>query len=107
MYQILNVVPTVLPKPSALQQPDDTQRPLVENHSLHMQSIEAASSTITPRITGSTELAEIFSQFGMDLWDRCLIKLGETIMKVAEKVLDCIEYEASPVRANIRICLGM
>ncbi|KIM98634.1 hypothetical protein OIDMADRAFT_56981 [Oidiodendron maius Zn] len=105
---VLKLLQAVLPKPSALQQPEEGTWPIIEKYLPQIQSLEAAYNRAKPKIAGSFELAEIFSQFGVDLYDRGLIKVGEKLMKSAEDILDSIAFDnSSPVRTNIHIVIGM
>ncbi|KAG4415580.1 hypothetical protein IFR04_011300 [Cadophora malorum] len=104
----LKMLEAVLPKASALQQPAEGMWPAIEKYLPHIQSIAAAYDRSKPKIAGSVQFAEMLSQYGIDLYDRNLIKIGEILMKTAEEVLDTIDFDpASSVRTNIHIVIGM
>ena len=72
--------------------------------------MEDAYSRAEPPLIISIELADMFAQFGMDLYDRGLIKVDETLVKTAENVLDALgvgQDNFLQLRTNIHICIGM
>lgn len=104
----LRLLQAALPEASALQKPDDHTWLTIEKYIPQIQGIESAYKRAEPKMEGSLALATMFSQFGIDLYDRGLIKVGESFMKSAEEILESMPLEGTlSLRANIHINVGM
>jgi tetratricopeptide (TPR) repeat protein len=98
----------VFPRPSPLQQPEPDKWPLIQTYLPQLLSLEKAFRQTQPPIEGSTELAVLLSDVGLNAWDRGLGYEAKNLLQTAEAVLDSIGCdEWAMERSDIHVLLGI
>lgn len=106
--QAVALVREVFPQSSPVQQPTPERWPEYQRLLPHLHTLHDAFYATKPHIIGSTDLAKILSDAGMDQHERGITKEGLLLLKTAEDVLDSISYDPESVmRADIHAVIAM
>jgi tetratricopeptide (TPR) repeat protein len=106
--QAVALVREVFPQSSPLQQPTPDRWPEYQRLLPHLHTLHDAFYKMKPQIKGSTDLAKILSDAGMDQHERGITKEGLLLLRTAEDVLDSIASDPQDVmRADIHAVIAM
>ena len=95
------------PQPSPIQVPEPQKWPVCRRYLPHVLSIKRLWQTGFIEIPPSLKLAELISDAGIDLWERCLTVEGLDLLRSAEAILDQGEFQEDRLRANIHVVVSL
>lgn len=105
--QAFLLVRTRFPTASPIQVPEPDKWPICRKYLLHVLSMRKLFKNKTVAISPSPDLARLFSDGGIDLWERGLTPEGLELLYSAEEILDEIHSEDLMLRANIHVIISL
>ncbi|ETI22747.1 hypothetical protein G647_06823 [Cladophialophora carrionii CBS 160.54] len=95
------------PRPSPIQVPEPHKWPTCRRYLPHILSIKRLWQTGLVEIPPSVKMAELISDAGIDLWERCLTVEGLELLRSAEAILDQGDFQEDHLRANIHVVVSL
>lgn len=95
------------PRPSAIQVPEPEKWPICRQYLPHVLSIKRLWQSGLVEISPSIKLAQLISDAGIDLWERCLTTEGLELLRSAEAILDQGGFQEDLLRANIHVVVSL
>ena len=106
--QAFSLVRSRFPTASPIQVPEPEKWQICKKFLPHVLSIQRLMLGKWINLEPSVELAQLFSDGGIDLWERGLTTEGLDLMKSAEAVLDQISsHKFQLLRANIHVIISL
>ncbi len=106
--QAFTLVRSRFPTASPIQVPEPEKWQTCKKYLPHVLSIQRLMLGKWINVEPSVELAQLFSDGGIDLWERGLTMEGLHLMKSAEAVLDQISsYQFQLLRASIHVIISL
>lgn len=105
--QAFLLVRTRFPTASPIQVPEPDKWPICRKYLLHVLSLRKLFKNKAVEISPSLDLARLFSDGGIDLWERGLTHEGLELLYSAEEILDQICSEDFMLRANIHVVISL
>jgi tetratricopeptide (TPR) repeat protein len=95
------------PLPSPIQVPEPSKWPAFRRYLPHVLSLRKIFTGNILEITPSIELARLFSDSGIGLWEQGMTNEGLDLLKSAEAILDRLECSEDLLRANIHVIISL
>lgn len=105
--QAFLLVRTRFPTASPIQVPEPEKWPTCRKYLLHVLSLRKLFNNKAVEISPSLDLARLFSDGGIDLWERGLTQEGLELLHSAENILDQIGSADAMLRANIHVIISL
>ena len=105
--QAFELVRKIFPLPSPIQVPEPAKWPVCKEYLPHVLHLQSVITKIMPSITPSIETAQLLSDGGIDLWERGMTSEGLRLLKSAEAILDRLDTDNPPLRANIDVIINL
>ena len=106
--QVFSLVRSRFPSASPIQVPEPEKWPTCKKYLPHVLSIQRLTRGTLIHLPFSEELARLFSDGGIDLWERGLTTEGLELMKSAESILGPLSVEKSQLlRADIHVLISL
>ena len=105
--QAYELIRKKFPLPSPIQVPEPAKWPACKEYLSHVRRLENVVTTALPSIAPSVRLAQLFSDGGINLWERGMTSEGLRLLKSAEAILDRLESDESLLRANIHVIINL
>jgi tetratricopeptide (TPR) repeat protein len=106
--QVFSLVRSRFPSASPIQVPEPEKWPTCKKYLPHVLSIQRLTLGTLIHLSFSEELAKLFSDGGIDLWERGLTTEGLELMKSAESVLGSLSVEKFQLlRADIHVIISL
>lgn len=107
IHQAFLLVRTCFPTASPIQVPEPEKWPTCRKYLLHVLSLRKLFNKKAIRIAPSADLAQLFSDGGIDLWERGLTQEGLELLYTAEDILNEINSDDDNLRANIHVIISL
>ena len=95
------------PLPSPIQVPEPSKWPACRRYLPHVLSLRKIFTGHMLEIPPSIKLAQLFSDGGIDLWERGMTNEGLDLLKSAEAILDQLDCREDMLRANIHVIISL
>jgi hypothetical protein len=105
--QAFLLVRTSFPTASPIQVPEPEKWPICRKYLLHVLSLRKLFNRKAVDIAPSLDLARLFSDGGIDLWERGLTQEGLELLRSAEDILDQIHSTDVLLRASIHVVISL
>lgn len=106
--QVFSLVRSRFPSASPIQVPEPEKWPTCKKYLPHVLSIQRLTLGTLIHLPFSEELAKLFSDGGIDLWERGLTTEGLKLMKSAESILDLLSVDKFQLlRADIHVIISL
>ena len=105
--QAFHLIRTRFPLPSPIQIPEPFKWPTCRRYLPHVLSLRKIYTGHILEIPPSLELAQLFSDGGIDLWERGMTNEGLDLLKSAEEMLDKLDCGEDLLRANIHVIISL
>jgi tetratricopeptide (TPR) repeat protein len=105
--QAFLLVRTRFPTASPIQVPEPEKWPICRKYLLHVLSMRKLFNNKAIGIAPSLDLAQLFSDGGIDLWERGLTQEGLELLYTAEDILNEINSSDDNLRANIHVIISL
>ncbi|KAF7504984.1 hypothetical protein GJ744_001505 [Endocarpon pusillum] len=106
--QVFSLVRSRFPSASPIQVPEPEKWPTCKKYLPHVLSIQRLTHGTLIHLPFSEELAKLFSDGGIDLWERGLTTEGLKLMKSAESILDLLSVDKFQLlRAGIHVIISL
>lgn len=105
--QAFLLVRTSFPTASPIQVPEPEKWPICRKYLLHVLSLRKLFNRKAVDIAPSLDLARLFSDGGIDLWERGLTQEGLELLRSAEDILDQIHSTDVLLRASIHVIISL
>lgn len=106
--QVFLIVRSRFPSASPIQVPEPDKWPMCKKYLPHVLSLQRLLLGNLIDVEPSVELARLFSDGGIDLWERGLTTEGLDLLKSAESILDRLDSgDFQPLRADIHVIVSL
>jgi hypothetical protein len=105
--QAFLLIRTRFPAASPIQVPEPEKWPICRRYLLHVLSLRRLVINKAVEIAPSVDLARLFSDGGIDLWERGLTKEGLELLHSAENILDQVDSTEDLLRASIHVVISL
>lgn len=105
--QAFLLIRTRFPAASPIQVPEPEKWPICRRYLLHVLSLRRLVINKAVEIVPSVDLARLFSDGGIDLWERGLTQEGLELLHSAENILDQVGSAENLLRANIHVIISL
>jgi tetratricopeptide (TPR) repeat protein len=106
--QVFSLVRSRFPSASPIQMPEPEKWPTCKKYLPHVLSIQRLTFGTLIQLPISEELARLFSDGGIDLWERGLTTEGLELIKSAESILGQLSVEKFQLlRADIHVIISL
>ncbi len=106
--QVFSLVRSRFPSASPIQVPEPEKWPTCKKYLPHVLSIQRLTLGTLIQLPLSEELAKLFSDGGIDLWERGLTTEGLELMKSAESILGLLSVDKFQLlRADIHVIISL
>ena len=106
--QVFSLVRSRFPSASPIQVPEPEKWPTCKKYLPHVLSIQRLTLGTLIHLPFSEELAKLFSDGGIDLWERGLTTEGLELMKSAESILGLLSVDKFQLlRADIHVIISL
>lgn len=95
------------PQASPIQVPEPEKWPICRKYLPHVLSLRKLYLGTVVEIEPSVKLARLFSDGGIDLWERGLTNEGLDLLGSAETILDELDCDENLLRANINVIISL
>ncbi len=106
-FQAYELVRKKFPLPSPIQVPEPAKWPACREYLPHVLHLVNVTTNLLPSILPSVKLARLFSDGGINLWERGMTSEGLRLLKSAEAILDRLENDESHLKANIHVIINL
>lgn len=107
LTQAFLLVRACFPFASPIQVPEPEKWSTCKKYLPHVLRIRRLYQTSAVGITPSVKLAQLFSDGGINLWERGLTKEGLGLLKSAEEILNHLDCSEVSLRANIHVIISL
>lgn len=105
--RVFTLIRSRFPRPSPTQVPEPEKWPICRQYLPHILSIKRIWLSGAVKINPSVELAQLISDAGIDLWERCLTVEGLELLRSAETLLNQGGFKEDLLRANLHVVISL